>query len=1131
MAFEEDYVMDGIPSAFKNDSNTTYEDPLGTQYDLGNLFDAHTSVETSSDLHTDQQVVPASNATEGSPHRSADDRVFIDLGTTNAEVESHGDSGPSPWTINVEEPTVVIKQESPDPAIVRANTEKITIDLSASDEEDVVVVGQIVKNVVKDEDLDLSWHDMGDETIEISDDEGTDLPRVNEPLFFSTDTEGNALASSDFDEPQQRSTATPVLAEPTPNNEHPSLHRSIFGEQPDHSFLRGLQENYMNQHLGRQVVTGAGSIFRGVQDALPQSERDSKDGNEDKDMVLDKKAEEDERNATTTFHKSRRDYKAKVKAGENSLGDDVRYLAAERREKARLKRLEIEYLRSRGPQDFDDSDQAADSDDGLFLRQFPVTPSTTKRTRNPREETPHGQEELLDADSPNSKRQATKARRERAKEFDEELRLNHLAGVEQIIIAEEQKAAKEKATKEHKERKRRQEQGQPQPKSKKNNTAKSKPARKSQAANLREQKHIENLRSLGYHNIYDEANKNADMAPGPFDHSTKKSDALKSLMASIPLEDLRAARRDRADIIRASKVLGFRTVRRDGEGAWEMKGLTSHLYDYQLTGTAMMHELETGLDKPTGGMMADQMGLGKTVMTIAAMVANRPSAGDGPKTTLIVAMPALVDQWMDEFAKHLKPGVFPGVIKHHALSKVAGSGALYIMQTADVVLTTYGEVIKSYPKFSPPEDLKTLEEKLSWWDEIWDTTRGALHRIHFHRVVLDEAHVIKNHMAQTSVACRALMGKHRWGITGTPIHNCVQELYPYFKFLRVPHNKSFEIFQKNFCNPADVNCTERLHAILKRILIRRTHATQLCGKPLIQLPRNHQRTIYVEFNSVERAIYDMVSDRYIKGINYFSSKGMLEEKHSLILTMLLRLRQFTAHPFLIQDTIERFLQTSEIDKLLVTGDQENETELRGKDMASAMKRMVEATNKPSDIVEDSTYTTDPEVAKQPLLLKFQKFLRELKRGEKWPELKERRFCQKCESPPVCPRVTSCLHIYCTECMQALADEAVIDNEQESTCITCAEVFTESCPCDGLKELEVEEPLLGSGDRSAKRGKKDQNADIKWIDVGGKLLPSSKTAAVEAQLEQWLTEEPEKKITVFSQFLMLFVESSYVEGNV
>lgn len=1119
--------MDGMGSSdFKNDFNFSYEDPLGTQVDLGNVFDDHTLGERDSDLHMGQQEFSVDTAIQGSPHRFADDMVCIDLENANAEVDNHGDSGVSPPSINEEKSTVAIKQESPDHETVRANMEKIIIDLSASDEEDVVVIGQVAKNVVKDEDLDPLWHDMGDGMIEISDDEDTDLPPMNEPLFFSTDTEGNAFASSDFDGPQQRSAAIPILAKPTPDIEHPSSYSSIFGANRDHSTLRALQENYVNETLDTPIVTGAGSIFRAAQDALDQCERNLKEDNEGQDTVLDKKAEEDERNAVIMFHKSRKDYKAKVKAGENNLGDDVRYLAAERREKARLKRLEIEYLRSRGPQDFDDSDQADDSDNGLFLRQFPVTPSTTKRTRNPVEtpngQTPNGQEELHNDDLPKSKRLATKARRERAKEFDEELRLNHLAGVEQIIIAEEQKVAKEKVAKEHKERKRRQEQGQPQPTQKKNDTAKSKTGRKSQAANLREQKHIESLRSLGHHNIYDEANKNADMAPGPFDHSTKKSDALKSLMASIPLEDLRAAKRDRADIIRASKVLGFRTVRRDGEGAWEMKGLTSHLYDYQLTGTAMMHELETGLDKPTGGLMADQMGLGKTVMTIAAMVANRSSAGDGPKTTLIVAIPALVDQWMEEFEKHLKPGIFPGIIKHHALSKVAGSGALYIMQTADVVLTTYGEVVKSYPKFSPPEDLKTLEEKLSWWDDIWDTTRGALHRIHFHRVVLDEAHVIKNHMAQTSVACRALMGKHRWAITGTPIHNCVQELYPYFKFLRVPHNKSFEIFQKNFCNSADVNCTERLHAILKRILIRRTHATQLCGKPLIQLPRNHQRTIYVEFNSVERAIYDMVSERYIKGVNYFSSKGMLEEKHSLILTMLLRLRQFTAHPFLIQDTIERFLQTSEIDKLLVTGGQDNETELRGQDMAFAMKRMVEATNKSSESAEDATDATDPEVAKQPLLLKFQKFLRELKRGEKWPELKERRFCQKCESPPVCPRVTSCLHVYCTECMQALADEAVIDNEQESTCITCAEVFTESCSCDGLKELEVEEPLLGSGDRSAKRGKKDKNADIKWIDVGGKLLPSSKTAAVEAQLEQWLTEEPEKKIIVFSQFLMLFV---------
>lgn len=56
-------------------------------------------------------------------------------------------------------------------------------------------------------------------------------------------------------------------------------------------------------------------------------------------------------------------------------------------------------------------------------------------------------------------------------------------------------------------------------------------------------------------------------------------------------------------------------------------------------------------------------------------MANRPSAGDGPKTAFIVAIPALVDQWMKEVEKGVKSGVLPG--------------ALHIMQTADVVLTTY----------------------------------------------------------------------------------------------------------------------------------------------------------------------------------------------------------------------------------------------------------------------------------------------------------------------------------------------------------------------------------------------------------------------------------------------------------
>lgn len=64
---------------------------------------------------------------------------------------------------------------------------------------------------------------------------------------------------------------------------------------------------------------------------------------------------------------------------------------------------------------------------------------------------------------------------------------------------------------------------------------------------------------------------------------------------------------------------------------------------------------------------------------------------------------------------------------------------------------------------------------------------GVLHRTKFLRVILDEAHNIKNHKSQckpratelriftnepiAAVACYSLDSKYRWAMTGTPIVN------------------------------------------------------------------------------------------------------------------------------------------------------------------------------------------------------------------------------------------------------------------------------------------------------------------------------------------------------------------------
>lgn len=297
-----------------------------------------------------------------------------------------------------------------------------------------------------------------------------------------------------------------------------------------------------------------------------------------------------------------------------------------------------------------------------------------------------------------------------------------------------------------------------------------------------------------------------------------------------------------------------------------------------------MRKRETGNDQPLGGLQADEMGFGKTVMMLATMVANQPGSEDS-KCTLIVCTPALLTQWMDELIKHVESGIFPQVIRYQSSTGIAvfGHQCESYMANANVVLTTYQEILRSYPKYKPPKEIILPESKLKWWTEAYNKNRGLLHRIHFFRIILDEAQAIKNHKSQTSIACRGLMAKHRWAISGTPIQNIMEELYPFFKFLRVKHTGTFDVFKENFCDRDSEDSKFRLHSFLKKFMIRRNHKNTLFGAPLVKLPEISQATYTIDFNVVERAIYEIVKTRYIKRINNRSKEGTLEKSYRNVL--------------------------------------------------------------------------------------------------------------------------------------------------------------------------------------------------------------------------------------------------------
>lgn len=97
------------------------------------------------------------------------------------------------------------------------------------------------------------------------------------------------------------------------------------------------------------------------------------------------------------------------------------------------------------------------------------------------------------------------------------------------------------------------------------------------------------------------------------------------------------------------------------------------------------------------------------------------------KTTLLVASPALLTQWSREIGLHTESKLI--VMRYNSGSRISDSNDIDVFKQFHFVLTTYHEVLRSYPKYDPPKECQTDEEKAAWWEDVYEKRRGALHRI------------------------------------------------------------------------------------------------------------------------------------------------------------------------------------------------------------------------------------------------------------------------------------------------------------------------------------------------------------------------------------------------------------------
>ena len=176
---------------------------------------------------------------------------------------------------------------------------------------------------------------------------------------------------------------------------------------------------------------------------------------------------------------------------------------------------------------------------------------------------------------------------------------------------------------------------------------------------------------------------------------------------------------------------------------------TSLYSPHQEDGVKWMNQMENQLNGPKGGFLCDEMGLGKTIQTIATILKNPK------KHTLIVVPKTLVPQWKSEINK-FAPGL--DVLMYDGKTKMGDTNGISL----------YDIVVTSYP---------TVCSKTS-----------TLHSISWDRVVLDEAHEIRNRKTRTFKKINTLKSSIRWIVTGTPVFNTMEDFVSLCEFIGFSKN-------------------------------------------------------------------------------------------------------------------------------------------------------------------------------------------------------------------------------------------------------------------------------------------------------------------------------------------------------
>lgn len=273
----------------------------------------------------------------------------------------------------------------------------------------------------------------------------------------------------------------------------------------------------------------------------------------------------------------------------------------------------------------------------------------------------------------------------------------------------------------------------------------------------------------------------------------------------------------------------------------DIPGLHATLFPYQARGIRWMHRTAS----KTGGLiLADQMGLGKTLQVIALLLLDPPVV---TSPALVLCPTSLIANWVKEiekFAPSLTVSVHRGPHR---------TGVFRGLQQANIVVTTYDTMVNDIAIF--------IAFEWAW-------------------VICDEAQAIKNPDSNRRQEIGTIPRRKSIPMTGTPVENSLLDLWSLVDFAVPGLLGTRGQFEADY--PDTVEAAKALNVITDPIILRRRVA-DVAG----DLPERIDIDVPIDLD-----------DRLIQQYRRVREEAMARYPVAGALVATLQLQLFCAHPWL-----------------------------------------------------------------------------------------------------------------------------------------------------------------------------------------------------------------------------------------